>query len=166
LDGLKGALLLLGVKQCCWCSKYFLCPDVRALFDADELVCYGCIQEWWQHRCPELSIEKRQAVEHKLLRWLVSHHDAKVIRQTEKLPQRIETQDSGRLRAMWRNRKERYGRKMSPLRRMRELLGRETRAGSVVIREPPKIAADNSTITNSSSQTPADGWGSHAACSR
>jgi len=90
LDGLKGALLLLGVKQCCWCRKYFLSPDARALFDGDELVCYGCIQEWWQHRCPELSIEKRQAVEHKLLRWLVSHHDAKVIRQTEKLPQRIE----------------------------------------------------------------------------
>lgn len=86
LDHLKDGLGLLGVKQCSRCGNYFLSADGKNLFDAGQLVCHGCIQDWWQELSPSLSIEERQAMEHKLVRWLVAHHGAKVIRQQEKLP--------------------------------------------------------------------------------
>jgi hypothetical protein len=66
--------------------EYFLFSDGKALFDAGELVCYKCLQNWWQQREPTLSIEGRQAIEHRLARWLVAHHNASIIRQSEKLP--------------------------------------------------------------------------------
>jgi hypothetical protein len=86
LEHLKDGLRLLGVKQCCHCRKYFRCPDGRTLFDAGQPVCYGCVQDWWLRRAPALGGEERRTVEHKLFRWLVSYHDAKVIPQTEQMP--------------------------------------------------------------------------------
>ncbi len=86
LDHLKAGLRLLGVKQCSYCRKYFLSQDGKTLIEAGELVCYKCLQKWWQERSPSFTIEERQAAEHKLLRWLVAHHGAKVIRQAGKLP--------------------------------------------------------------------------------
>ncbi len=86
LEHLKDGLRLLGLKQCSACGTYFLCQDGKALFDAGELACYACLTPWWRRYSPGLSIEQRQALEGKLLRWLVAHHDAKVIRHAEKLP--------------------------------------------------------------------------------
>jgi hypothetical protein len=86
LDHLRGGVRLLGIEQCSCCGKYFLSSDGKALFDAGDLVCYKCLQNWWQQREPTLGIEERQAIEHKLARWLVAYHNARIIRQSEKLP--------------------------------------------------------------------------------
>ena len=43
LDRLKDALALLGVSACSWCKKFLRRSDPGSLFDAGELVCYGCI---------------------------------------------------------------------------------------------------------------------------
>jgi len=50
LDRLKDALALLGVNACSHCKKFLRRSDPGALFDAGELVCYGCIHEWWPQR--------------------------------------------------------------------------------------------------------------------
>ena len=87
LEHLKDGLGLLGVKQCAHCRRYFRSEDGGALFDAGQLVCYGCLQDWWLQHSPKLGIDERQRIEHKLLRWLVANHQAKVIRTVKKLPQ-------------------------------------------------------------------------------
>jgi hypothetical protein len=86
LDFLKAGLRQLGLQPCSCCGRYFLSSDGKALFDAGDLVCFSCLQTWWQQREPSLSVEARQAIEHRLARWLVAHHNAKIIRQAEKLP--------------------------------------------------------------------------------
>lgn len=86
LQHLKNGVRLLGLEQCGCCRKYFLSSDGKALFDAGELVCYKCLQNWWQQRESTLSIEERQAIEHKLARWLVAYHNARIIREARKLP--------------------------------------------------------------------------------
>jgi len=86
LDRLKEGLRLLGLSQCGSCGKYFQLSEGKPLFDAGQPVCYNCVGEWWRERSPALGIEERKAVEHKLLRWLVAHHGAKVIRQSDKMP--------------------------------------------------------------------------------
>ena len=86
LDHLKDGVRLLGLGQCSCCGKYFLSSDGKALFDAGELVCYKCLQNWWQQREPMLSVEGRQAIEHKLARWLVAYHNARIVREARKLP--------------------------------------------------------------------------------
>ncbi len=58
-----------------------------ALFDCGELVCYGCVPEWWQRRRTELSVRDREVVERKLTRWLLDHHHAELIEQSAKLPE-------------------------------------------------------------------------------
>jgi hypothetical protein len=87
LDHLRDGLALVGVKPCCWCRKFFRYSNNGALFDCGELVCYGCVPEWWQRRRTELSVEDREVVERKLTRWLLNHHHATVIRQSAKLPE-------------------------------------------------------------------------------
>lgn len=87
LEHLKEGLGLLGVKQCMHCRNYFRSEDGGALFDSGQLICYGCLQDWWLQHSPTLRTEQRQNIEHKLLRWLVAHHAAKVIRAAKKLPQ-------------------------------------------------------------------------------
>lgn len=86
LDGIRDALKLLGLKQCCWCRKYYLCPDGRNLLNAGQLVCYRCESSWWEQRSPKLSIEERKTAEHQLLRWLVTYHGAKIIRRLSQMP--------------------------------------------------------------------------------
>lgn len=86
LDYLKAGLRQLGLQACSCCGRYFLSSDGKALFDAGDLVCFSCLQNWWQQREPSLSVEARQAIEHRLARWLVAYHNAKIIRQAEKLP--------------------------------------------------------------------------------
>jgi len=86
LDHIKDGLRLLGLKQCSCCNKFFLSQDGKTLFDAGQLVCYDCLQQCWQQRSPELSVEQRLAIEHKLLRWLVAYHKGKVIRHAESMP--------------------------------------------------------------------------------
>lgn len=87
LEHLSGGLGLLGIKACTWCRKFFRLADPGALFEGDQLVCYGCLHDWWLHRSTELSVKDRQTVEHKLTRWLVSQHNAVVIPQTKILPE-------------------------------------------------------------------------------
>ncbi|HEV7966812.1 MAG TPA: hypothetical protein VGP19_04545 [Candidatus Acidoferrales bacterium] len=82
----KDALKLLGLKQCSCCGKYYLAQDGKNLLDAGPLVCHRCVQDWWRKTSPTLSLKQRQAVEAKLRRWLVSHHNAKVIQQSDKMP--------------------------------------------------------------------------------
>ena len=84
LENLRDALRLLGLKQCGSCGKYYQAADGKALLELGQLVCYGCVQEWWSIRSPLLSVQDRLAAEHKLLRWLVAHHNGKVIRQSAK----------------------------------------------------------------------------------
>jgi hypothetical protein len=64
----------------------------KALLDVGQLVCYGCVQEWWRLRSPLLSVKERLSTEHKLLRWLVAHHNGKVIRQSAKAPRPAEVE--------------------------------------------------------------------------
>jgi hypothetical protein len=82
LTALKNALGLLGLKQCSWCRKYLRLVEPGALFDAgQQLVCYGCTYDWWTNMCPGLPVKDRSALEHKLMRWLIYQHHAKVIKQ-------------------------------------------------------------------------------------
>src|SRR5579863_4852363 len=85
LDRLKQAFGLLGVRACSWCKKFFR-SDPGALFDAGEPVCYGCIHEWWPHRCEQLSIKDRQDLEGKLVFWLRSTRGAELFKDPAKLP--------------------------------------------------------------------------------
>jgi hypothetical protein len=82
------ALRLLGLKPCSSCGRYYLGQDGKSLLDGGpgQLVCHRCVQDWWRQRSPELNTKQRQAIEAKLRRWLVTHYNAKVIQQDEKLP--------------------------------------------------------------------------------
>jgi hypothetical protein len=87
LEQLRDGLALLGVKRCFRCLKFFQTSDAGSLFDAGaELVCYACTRAWWPEYGGSLEVKERDAVEHKLVRWLASHHGARVIHQSSKLP--------------------------------------------------------------------------------
>ena len=86
LKHLKAGLGLLGVRPCSWCGVFYRRTDAGTLCDCGELVCYGCIPQWWQHRSPELSAKGRQTVERELRRWLIGHHNAEVIGKAADLP--------------------------------------------------------------------------------
>jgi len=87
LARLKEAFGLLGVNACARCKKFFRRADPGALFDAGELVCYGCISEWWAQRCAQLSSKDREALEGKLVFWLRDHHHAETFKDPAKLPE-------------------------------------------------------------------------------
>jgi len=86
LQLLKNGVRLLGLCPCGNCGKYFQSSDAKALFDAGELVCRACLPEWWEGIEATMSIADRQALEHKLARWLVANYNAKIIRDAKKLP--------------------------------------------------------------------------------
>lgn len=86
LDRLKDAFALLGVNPCSWCNRFFRRSDPGALFDAGELVCYGCIHNWLTHRCEELHARDRENLESKLVFWLRAHHHAEIFKDPAKLP--------------------------------------------------------------------------------
>jgi hypothetical protein len=82
LNDLIGALALLGVKRCSRCRQFFRCADPGALFDCGQLVCYGCIPDWWSSVSARLGVADREQLEGKLASWLRKHHRAEVIKVT------------------------------------------------------------------------------------
>jgi hypothetical protein len=86
IDRLKNALALLGVNACSWCKRFFRSTDPGALFDAGELICYGCILEWWTQRSAQLSSKERENLEGKLVFWLRDFHHAELFKDPAKLP--------------------------------------------------------------------------------
>jgi hypothetical protein len=86
LDSLRAGVSLLGLLQCSCCHKYFHCSDGKNLLNIGQLVCYRCLERWWQQRSPALSIEQRTNVERQILRWLVAYHEATVVRDTKQMP--------------------------------------------------------------------------------
>lgn len=81
LNDLVGALALLGVKRCSQCRQFFRCADPGALFDCGQLICYGCVPEWWHSLSAQLSVAERVKLEGKLSSWLRKHHGAEVVKQ-------------------------------------------------------------------------------------
>jgi hypothetical protein len=73
LDNIRDGLRMLGLMQCSCCRRYFKCPDGKNLFNAGQLVCYGCVRGWWEQRSPELTIAEREIIERQLLRWLATY---------------------------------------------------------------------------------------------
>src|ERR1700693_2799541 len=87
LQQMRDGLALVGVRRCENCKKFYRCSDAALLFDdGAETVCYVCIHEWWPKRGGELELKDRETIEHKLVRWLVAHHNAQLIQQSHKLP--------------------------------------------------------------------------------
>ncbi len=87
LDRIKDALALLGVHACSCCKKFFRRADPGALFDAGELVCYGCIPAWWAQRCMQLGAKERENLEGKLVFWLREQRHAELFKDPAKLPE-------------------------------------------------------------------------------
>src|SRR5580698_537400 len=87
LNRMKDALALLGVSACSWCKKFLRRSDPGALFDAGDLVCYGCIHEWWPQRCSQLDGKERENLEGKLVFWLRDFHRAELFKDPTKLPE-------------------------------------------------------------------------------
>jgi hypothetical protein len=87
IERLRDALSLLGVNPCAWCKKFVRRSDPGAMFDAGELICYGCIREWWPQRCAQLDTKDRENLEGKLVFWLRDHHHAETFKDPSKLPE-------------------------------------------------------------------------------
>jgi hypothetical protein len=87
LERLKDALGLLGVNPCGWCQKFVRRADHGAMFDAGELVCYGCISDWWRQRSSQLSGKDRENLEGKLVFWLRDYHHAELFKDPAKVPE-------------------------------------------------------------------------------
>jgi hypothetical protein len=84
---MRDGLASLGVKRCSRCQKFFHSSDAASLFDdGAELACYGCVHLWWPDRKGTLELQNRETVEHKLVHWLVTYHDARLIQKSHKLP--------------------------------------------------------------------------------
>ncbi|HVI07148.1 MAG TPA: hypothetical protein VND65_02520 [Candidatus Binatia bacterium] len=86
LARVKDALALLGVNECANCSKFVRRTDPGAMFDAGELVCYGCIRQWWPTRNAQMAGKQRDDLEGKLVFWLRDHHHAEIFKDQAKLP--------------------------------------------------------------------------------
>jgi hypothetical protein len=82
LNDLIGALALLGVKRCSQCRQFFRCADPGALFDSGQLVCYGCIPNWWSSLSIRLGVTDRERIEGKLASWLRKYHRAEIVKET------------------------------------------------------------------------------------
>ncbi len=88
IERLKDALGLLGVNPCSWCKRYCRRTEPGALFDTGgELICYGCIPEWWGQECSQLNAKDRENLEGKLVFWLRDYHHAEVFKDQAKLPE-------------------------------------------------------------------------------
>jgi hypothetical protein len=72
---------------CSCCKKFLRRSDPGALFDAGELVCYGCIPEWWPQRAAQVGIKEREVLEGKLVFWLRDFHHAETFKDPAKLPE-------------------------------------------------------------------------------
>ncbi len=87
LERLKDAFGLLGISACSSCKKFLRRTDPGALFDAGELICYGCIPEWWPQRSAQLSAKELENLEGKLVFWLRDYHHAETFKDPAKLPE-------------------------------------------------------------------------------
>jgi hypothetical protein len=98
LEQMRDGLALLGAKRCAECKKFFRSSDTAVLFDSGpEQVCYPCLPIWWKQRSGELELKEREAIEHKLVRWLINYHGAELIQRARRLPE--EQQQEFRLAA-------------------------------------------------------------------
>jgi hypothetical protein len=87
LAQMKEGLGLLGARPCSVCGRYLLTANPGNLFHTgQEFVCYPCLSNWWRERCPQLDTAERGAIESKLMRWLIQHHNAQVVRELKDLP--------------------------------------------------------------------------------
>jgi len=86
MQAMVDALALLGVRRCSQCGQFFRSADSGALFEGGELVCYGCVPEWWSSRSPELAIAERHRAEGKLAAWLRKYHQAQVVKDPARVP--------------------------------------------------------------------------------
>jgi hypothetical protein len=86
LDRLKEAFGLLGIVACSRCKKFHRRSDPGSLFDAGELICYGCIPEWWPERSAQLSGKDHETLEGKLVFWLRDFHHAETFKDPARLP--------------------------------------------------------------------------------
>ena len=87
LGQLKDGLSLLGIRSCSHCRKFFRSSEPGTLFNAGELVCFGCIPDWWQQRTAQLNAKERDELESRLVHWLREYHRAEVIKTPNKLPE-------------------------------------------------------------------------------
>jgi hypothetical protein len=86
LNQLIAALGLFGIEPCSLCGSLLRSSEPAALFNANgELVCAACVDEWWPMRSEQFDAADREAVERKLIHWLVNYHNGKVIRQFEQV---------------------------------------------------------------------------------
>jgi hypothetical protein len=90
IEHIKDALAVLGVNACSQCKKFFRRSEPGTLFDAGQLVCYGCLRDWWPQCCSELGGKEREALEGKLVFWLRDHHHAELFKDPAKLPEASE----------------------------------------------------------------------------
>ena len=86
LERLTTGVALLGIKACSQCKKFFRATEPGVLFEAGVVVCYGCIQDWWNQQSSHLALKQRELLEYELKNWLVRCHHAEVIKNPEKVP--------------------------------------------------------------------------------
>jgi hypothetical protein len=87
IERLRDALSLLGVNPCAWCKKFFRRSEPGTMFDAGELICYGCIREWWPQRSAQLGGKEHENLEGKLVFWLRDFHRAETFKDPAKHPE-------------------------------------------------------------------------------
>ncbi|MGA9392040.1 MAG: hypothetical protein WBV69_16535 [Candidatus Sulfotelmatobacter sp.] len=87
IERLKSALALLGVRDCLRCKKFYRRADPGTLFDAGQLVCYWCLQDWWAEESPNWDSKDRTNVEGKLVFWLREERKAELFKDPAKLPE-------------------------------------------------------------------------------
>jgi hypothetical protein len=87
IERMRDAFALLGVNPCAWCKKFVRRSDPGAMFDGGELVCYGCILEWWPQKSAQLSGKEHENLEGKLVFWLRDYHRAETFKDPAKLPE-------------------------------------------------------------------------------
>jgi hypothetical protein len=81
LNDVIRALTLLGVNRCSRCKQFFSSADPGALFGNGNLVCYGCVPEWWHSLSSEIDIVERERLETKLSAWLRKYHGARIVKE-------------------------------------------------------------------------------------
>jgi hypothetical protein len=87
IERMRDAFALLGVNPCTCCKKFVRRSDAGAMFDAGELICYGCVREWWPQRSAQLSGKEHENLEGKLVFWLRDYHRAETFKDPAKLPE-------------------------------------------------------------------------------
>jgi len=81
LNAVTDALALLGVRRCSQCKQFFSSTEPGALFDCGQLVCYGCVPDWWTTVSAKLSVPQREKLEGKISSWLRKYHGAEVVKE-------------------------------------------------------------------------------------